>query len=634
MGLFSSIFGKSGSDKADQMHQKAIDAFNSIKTPELSALQVQLDKYVNAGQITPEQAETALLNSNAFNSIVTDPAYVGAQKAALQQLQQIGTEGGMTAEDKAQLQDITNQQNQEAQSRNASVLQNAQQRGTGGSNLTAVSQLMDEQAAADRASQAGTQVAANAQARALQALQSAGTLGGQIEGQQYGEQANKAQSQNAIDLFNKQALNQTNLYNTQTANAAQAANLANAQAINNANTATSNAGKEYNAQANQTQFNDALQKAQGVAGTFNAWGNQAQDQANKEQAGSMAILQGIAQGAAQAGGAAMGGPAGAAAAGSATTSHAPPSYAPQNENDIGYGFAEGGEVPEDHPEHPDHMAYGGHVHCYAHGGEVHHHPDCYMAAGGKTPHFLEGLKKGALHRQLGVPSEKSIPESKLEKATHSDNETLRKRAQFAENAKHWNHAEGGEIETSTDTTHTPIDEKKKPSRSLLEQIGDLLGSHADIANKIDTESQGGKIHDLRDGGSVPGKAKVKGDSPKNDTVPAMLSPGEVVVPRSHANDDAEFEAFMAKFKPSHIKKNMVKGGMMPGIPRVNDTNPMRDVAKETVNNPVPLATTNDANTFNQFMGKFKPKKLPNPVRIPPEVSALSNLHKRISKLEK
>lgn len=35
-----------------------------------------------------------------------------------------------------------------------------------------------------------------------------------------------------------------------------------------------------------------------------------------------------------------------------------------------------------------------------------------------------------------------------------------------------------------------------------------------------------------EGGKVPGKAKVKGDSPKNDTVETMLSPGELVIPRS------------------------------------------------------------------------------------------------------
>lgn len=37
---------------------------------------------------------------------------------------------------------------------------------------------------------------------------------------------------------------------------------------------------------------------------------------------------------------------------------------------------------------------------------------------------------------------------------------------------------------------------------------------------------------FNNGGNVPGKAKVPGDNLQNDTVPAILSPGEIVVPRS------------------------------------------------------------------------------------------------------
>jgi len=37
------------------------------------------------------------------------------------------------------------------------------------------------------------------------------------------------------------------------------------------------------------------------------------------------------------------------------------------------------------------------------------------------------------------------------------------------------------------------------------------------------------------GGKVPGKAEVSGNSTKNDNVPALLSPGEVVIPRSVMN---------------------------------------------------------------------------------------------------
>lgn len=45
--------------------------------------------------------------------------------------------------------------------------------------------------------------------------------------------------------------------------------------------------------------------------------------------------------------------------------------------------------------------------------------------------------KGLLHKDLGVPAGKPIPEGKLKKAEHSSNPAVKKRAVFAENAKHW-----------------------------------------------------------------------------------------------------------------------------------------------------------------------------------------------------
>jgi hypothetical protein len=50
------------------------------------------------------------------------------------------------------------------------------------------------------------------------------------------------------------------------------------------------------------------------------------------------------------------------------------------------------------------------------------------------------LKKGALHRELDVPTGKKIPAKKLDKAAHSDNPLLKKRAVLAETMKHeWHH---------------------------------------------------------------------------------------------------------------------------------------------------------------------------------------------------
>lgn len=73
---------------------------------------------------------------------------------------------------------------------------------------------------------------------------------------------------------------------------------------------------------------------------------------------------------------------------------------------------------------------------------------------------------------------------------------------------------------------------------------------------------GGQVYSLgsalMNGGAVPGKAKVNADSPKNDTVHAMLSPGEIVIPRSLADNPERAKKFIEELlksgdKPSYGK---------------------------------------------------------------------------------
>jgi hypothetical protein len=68
------------------------------------------------------------------------------------------------------------------------------------------------------------------------------------------------------------------------------------------------------------------------------------------------------------------------------------------------------------------------------------------------------------------------------------------------------------------------------------------------------------------GGKVPGKAKVKGDSEKNDFVPALLSPGEIVIPRTVVKKGDEAMLGFIKGLKSKMKKNKAKkyneGGMV------------------------------------------------------------------------
>ncbi len=56
----------------------------------------------------------------------------------------------------------------------------------------------------------------------------------------------------------------------------------------------------------------------------------------------------------------------------------------------------------------------------------------------KKKSMFSGLKKGALHKQLGVAEKDTIPQAKLEAAANSSNALTKKRAQFAINAKKFN----------------------------------------------------------------------------------------------------------------------------------------------------------------------------------------------------
>lgn len=76
---------------------------------------------------------------------------------------------------------------------------------------------------------------------------------------------------------------------------------------------------------------------------------------------------------------------------------------------------------------------------------VSHHPgfDALVHHGKKTkgdPIHLNPKHKGLLHEELHVPEGEKIPEAKIKKAEKSKNPAERKRAFFADTAKHkFNH---------------------------------------------------------------------------------------------------------------------------------------------------------------------------------------------------
>jgi hypothetical protein len=54
-------------------------------------------------------------------------------------------------------------------------------------------------------------------------------------------------------------------------------------------------------------------------------------------------------------------------------------------------------------------------------------------------HALSGLRKGRLHRALGVPEDQPIPKEKLEAAKNSKDESIRHMANFASTLEGFHH---------------------------------------------------------------------------------------------------------------------------------------------------------------------------------------------------
>lgn len=92
---------------------------------------------------------------------------------------------------------------------------------------------------------------------------------------------------------------------------------------------------------------------------------------------------------------------------------------------------------------------------------------------------------------------------------------------------------------------------------------EMVAGAATAAPVVAAAAHGGVIGEqlASQGRQVPGRATAPGDSQKNDVVPAKLSPGEIIIPRSiamHPNAPAEAAKFVAHVLSQN--KNMACGG--------------------------------------------------------------------------
>jgi hypothetical protein len=213
-------------------------------------------QYTALDSYRPETESVVGLGPSAMQGISLDPATRAAQMQALGELSQMTEGDGMSAIDAANVADINRQIAQAQRGSRDAISANMRQRGIAGSGLELAAQLQAQQASADRASQAGLDEAANSMRRRMAALESLGSLGGNIRGQDFGEQAQIAGAQDAVSRFN--AANRQDVYgrNTDRRNQAAEGDWRNRQGIanNNVSMRYDVANQNNNIAAQQSQF--------------------------------------------------------------------------------------------------------------------------------------------------------------------------------------------------------------------------------------------------------------------------------------------------------------------------------------------------------------------------------------------
>lgn len=256
-GLLGGIFSGNSNEKArNALNDSFNAAMKAVGDPEL-AKAIVLQQYKSAGTLTPEMEQYINAGPSKMENLQEDAAGKegkAAQLNALRTLQQVGA-GGMTAMQRADLNKARMDADRDTQAKLASIMQNAQARGTAGGGSELAAQLSAAQEGANRQSEQGDRIAAMAQQNALEAMGKAGGLGGDIRGQSFNINAERAKAGDIRNQFDVQNMINAQTRNVGSKNTAQQFNLQNAQNIANANITGAN---QAAADAKNRQMNQAV----------------------------------------------------------------------------------------------------------------------------------------------------------------------------------------------------------------------------------------------------------------------------------------------------------------------------------------------------------------------------------------
>lgn len=284
------------SDSATDALKRAEEYFANIKTPTVQELTLpELQKYVEAGVMTPQEAQAYLQSRNAYEDMNIDQTGTSAQVAALNRLAAIadaGAEG--TPMQQAQMENTLSRMRSAVGGQRGAIEQAMAARGTP---YALIQAALANQSLGQEQQQAHLD-AVNAQAatyqNALNALSQGGQLGNALQGQQNQQANTVAAAANAMQQFNAQNQQLNSQFNAGQRQSANSYNAQNRQNVSNQNVGLSNQRTQYNTQLPQQVFANQMAKAQGMAGAATNIGNLYQQQGQQNAGLNAGIINSVA----------------------------------------------------------------------------------------------------------------------------------------------------------------------------------------------------------------------------------------------------------------------------------------------------------------------------------------------------
>jgi hypothetical protein len=294
-GIAANASASGDRNRANELAGQALSVLKDMGYPPDLSRKIVFEQFTQQGVMTPELEQELSAGPSRFEQVQEAPEMRLAQLEALQALQQRG-KAGLGAEDRAALNQSRRMVQKDAEAKRQQILMDMQARGQSGSGAELIAQLAGNQAAQETQSQESDRLMAQAAQTALQSMQNAGTLGGQIREQDYGVMSDKARAADQMSQFNTQLSAGRQQRNVGAINESRAANLAEKQRLADINIKTRNEERLRQRASEQDEYRLNMDRARLLSGGYQDAATTAQARGDATAAQTMGVANAIGGG--------------------------------------------------------------------------------------------------------------------------------------------------------------------------------------------------------------------------------------------------------------------------------------------------------------------------------------------------